>query len=640
MKKKILIVEDEFTVAYQLKSILETAGYEVCGIAVSVPKALALIETHRPGLVMLDIHLKGAQSGIELAHILNDKRVPFIYLSANSSESILTQAKATRPHGFLVKPFREKDLLVAIEIAVYRHENSLDLKEEQLAATQRFLKKAAAGQMEYETQFAEVLQDIIPFDFLTALTLDNGTWRLHDYGFLRIHFKEYQRNGLHQLSNIFGLSVAELSQLNLKNIPVNTSSVFTDHNFSDLAAGNPLIGFFATALRMGSLFLQPLLMSDGSVVGLCFFSKKPAIYSTEHIGMINFLHGLLEPAVEKVCRSDKAGVDITPGKQQSPSLQPEHELFNDIVGRSSSLLTVFDYIKKVATRDTSVLVLGENGTGKEKVARAIHVLSSRNNKPLITVNCASLPPDLIESELFGHEKGAFTGATGQRIGKFEQASGGTIFLDEVGELPLSAQVKLLRVLQQREIDRVGGKSPVKVDIRVIAATNRQLEKEVAEGRFRMDLYYRLNVFPIQLPPLRERPEDIPLLVEYFLKQHDARVGGMPYTVSPAVLDQLQSYHWPGNVRELENNIERAVVLSPGRFIDKILLPVTIKTSNHGLSGVVRTIEEIEREHIIQVLKKSNRKIYGEGGAAQLLNIPPTTLTSKMKKLGISKDLID
>ncbi|SHN35833.1 sigma 54-interacting response regulator [Chitinophaga sp. CF418] len=639
MKKKILIVEDEFTVAYQLKSILEAAGHKVCGIAISVSKALALIDIHRPGLVMLDIHLKGAESGIELAHILNDKRIPFIYLSANSSESILSLAKETRPHGFLVKPFREKDLLVAIEIAIYRDENSLDLKEEQLAAVQAFLKKAANGQMEYEAQFAEVLQDIIPFDFLSAFTYDNGSWQLHDCGFLRIHFKEYQRNGLQQLSNISGLSVTALTQLSLTNVPVNTSSVFIGSGFSELAANSTLIGFVATNLRMESLFFQPLLMSDGTVIALCFFSKKSAPYSGEHTGMINFLRGLLEPAVETVCKADQASGKAVPENRRSSSGgQEEH--FHGIVGRSSSLLAVFDYIKKVAARDTSVLVTGENGTGKERVARAIHQLSPRNNKPLVTVNCASLPPDLIESELFGHEKGAFTGAISQRTGKFEQASGGTIFLDEIGELPLNAQVKLLRVLQQREIDRVGGKAPVKVDIRVIAASNRQLEKEVAEGRFRMDLYYRLNVFPILLPPLRERTEDIPLLVEHFLNQHSLRVGGTPYTVSPVVIEHLQTYHWPGNVRELENIIERTVVLSPNRFIQSIVLPATVKTGNRPAHDAVQTIEEIERDHIIHVLRKCNRKIYGAGGAAQLLNLPPTTLTSKMKKLGISKDLIE
>jgi DNA-binding NtrC family response regulator len=638
MKKKILIVEDEFTVAYQLKSILEAAGYEVCGIAVSVPKALALIEIHRPGLVMLDIHLKGAESGIQLAHLLNDKRIPFIYLSANSSESILTQAKATRPYGFLVKPFREKDLLVAIEIAVYRHDNSLEMKDAQLSAVQDFLKKGAQGKMEHETQFAEVFQDVIPFDFLTAFTLYNGSWRLMDCGYLRIHFKEYQRNGLQQLSNISRLPIAGLAALELKGIPVNTSSVFSGNDFTKLASRSTLVGFLSNIFKLEALFLQPLLMSDGSVVALCFFSKKQGVYSAEHIATMNLFHGLLEPAVENICKSDKAAAD-TLEKNRAQSPQPENTLFHGIAGRSSSLLAVFDYIKKVSTRDTSVLVLGENGTGKEKVARAIHLLSPRSNRPLITVNCASLPPDLIESELFGHERGAFTGATAQRIGKFEQASGGTIFLDEIGELPLSAQVKLLRVLQQREIDRVGGKSPIAVDIRVIAATNRQLEKEVAEGRFRMDLYYRLNVFPIMLPPLRERPEDIPLLVEYFLKQHSERVGGTPYSVSPVALEQLQQYHWPGNVRELENNIERAVVLSPNRFIDKILLPAALKSNNEGTANAVRTIEEIERDHIIQVLRKCNRKIYGAGGAAELLNIPPTTLTSKMKKLGISRDLI-
>jgi DNA-binding NtrC family response regulator len=631
MKKKILIVEDEFAVAHQLRSILESAGYDVCGIAVSVPKALVLLDTHQPGLVILDIHLKGNINGIQLTHTLNSKHIPFLYLSANSSESILMEAKATRPYGFLVKPFREKDLLVAIDIALYLHENSVEVKQQQQATVRDLLKHIAQSSFLREAEFAQLMQDLLPFDYLTFFTGRNGAWSVHDGGWLRIHFKEYQQNGLQELSNISGLSLNELKQLTFNNAPLNTITVYNADSFDTLAANNSLIGFFASVFNMRSLLFQPLLMSDGSVAALCLFARQENGYSFEHIDTLNELRPFLEPAVENV---RKTAIDNIP----LPSISQD-PVFEDIIGQSSALLNVFDHVKKVSGRDTSVLILGENGTGKEKIAKSIHRLSARGHKQLVIVNCASLPADLIESELFGHEKGAFTGAIMQRLGKFEQASGGTIFLDEIGEMPLSAQVKLLRVLQQREIERIGGTSPIKVDIRIIAATNRNLEKEVAEGRFRMDLYYRLNVFPITLPPLRERMEDIPLLAAYFLKEQSGKAGKVPYRIAPAALQLLLGYDWPGNIRELENFIERATVMSNGEIIENVYLPGA--THYHpGTTGKVKTIDEIERDHIIDILKKCNRKIYGPGGAAALLNIPPTTLSYKIKKLGIAKDLIN
>jgi transcriptional regulator with GAF, ATPase, and Fis domain len=263
----------------------------------------------------------------------------------------------------------------------------------------------------------------------------------------------------------------------------------------------------------------------------------------------------------------------------------------------------------------------------------------RKTQPLIKVNCAALPTNLIESELFGHEKGAFTGAFEKRTGRFEQANNGTIFLDEIGDMPLETQVKLLRVLQQKEIERLGGKAPVKVDIRIIAATNRNLEKEVAEGRFRLDLYYRLNVFPIQMPSLSDRKEDIPLLVDHFLQYYGRKTGKKITGVSEKGLRALALYDWPGNIRELENVIERSVLLAKGTLIDQIILPTNsvAKVSGKSEEARLKTIFENERDHIIAVLKKCNGRIRGSQGAAEILDIPPSTLGSKMKKLGIKRD---
>ncbi|NLU90386.1 sigma-54-dependent transcriptional regulator [Chitinophaga sp. Ak27] len=446
-KEKILIVEDEFIVGNDLRMMLMKGGYDVCGIAASVEQARVLITEKKPDWVLLDIILKTPTNGIELAKELLQLHIPFLYISANTNQQTLEAAKATQPYGFLVKPFRERDLFVMLDIARYR------------------------------------------------------------YG-------------------------------------VET-------------------------------------------------------------GMI----------------------------REAPSAPVETMFDPDIIGNSNAMKKVQDQARIVAATNTSVLLLGESGTGKERFARAIHKNSLRKNKPFITVNCAALPITLLESELFGHEKGAFTGAVQKRTGKFEQAQGGTLFLDEIGELPLDAQVKLLRTLQEKEIEKLGGGPLIKVDVRVIAATNRNLEKEVAEGKFRLDLYYRLNVFPIALPPLREHKEDIQPLALYFLKKFSDKAGKKVPVVSEAAWQTLRQYDWPGNIRELEHVLERQFILAAGEQIDAIEIPVTqmplLQTAEK-----LETMEEMERAHIMKVLKACNGRVSGSMGAADILNISAQTLYSKMKKLGI------
>ena len=459
MRKKILIVEDQFIEANNLQMILEKEGYRVCAIARSVPIALEIIESEKPDLVLLDIFLQGNLTGIDLARKLREKDIGFVYLSANSNKKTLDEAKITRPYGFLVKPFREKDILVTLDIAWYLHEHYLASKQTREAILNR---------------------------------------------------------------------------------PPNHSGI------------------------------------------------------------------------------------------------PE---FKNIIGNSRSLKMLLDSVLMVAPSETSALLLGESGTGKEKIAECIHGLSPRKNRSFIKVNCAVLPATLIESELFGHERGAFTGAFEKRIGKFEQASGGTIFLDEIGEMPPEMQVKLLRVLQEKEIERVGGKNTLKIDVRVIAATNRNLEKEIAEGHFRMDLYYRLNVFPIVLPPLRERKEDIPVLALHFMHLYNKKIGKQIKDISSEVLEKLMLYDWPGNIRELENLMERSILLTSGPVIADVTLPDSQKKTTILFNDVqpVKTVEENERDNIIAALKKCNGKIFGKGGAAELLNINASTLNSKIKRLGIKKE---
>ena len=315
-----------------------------------------------------------------------------------------------------------------------------------------------------------------------------------------------------------------------------------------------------------------------------------------------------------------------------------HHNFEEIVGQSPAIQAVLANVRRVAATDASVLICGETGTGKELIARAIHSSSKRRDKPLIKINCAALPSGLVESELFGHEKGAFTGAIAKRIGRFELADGGTIFLDEVGEIPLDTQAKLLRVLQEREFDRVGGKSPIKVDVRVIAATNRDLLKAVAEQTFRQDLYYRLNVFPVMLPPLRERTEDIPLLARFLVDKFAGRIGKPIDGVSDPSLRRLQTYRWPGNIRELENVIERAIILTDGPVVEigPELLPVTGDFPSAATTAVDGRLESVERQHILSVLRQTNWVIEGPNGAGQVLDLHPNTLRSRMKKLGITR----
>jgi two-component system response regulator HydG len=458
LKVKILIVEDQFIEAKSLNLILTNAGYSVCSIARSVPAALSIIEQEKPDLVLVDIFLQGEGTGIDLGKILHERNIAFVYLSANSNRKILEAAKSTEPYGFMVKPFRAKDVLIMLDVAFYLHQHRLQDKQKSVSS----------------------------------------------------------------------------------------------EKFS------------------------------------------PVELPTE---------------------------------------------FQHLIGRSPNFIAILEQAKMVGPLDTSVLILGESGTGKELIAHSIHKVSPRHDRPFIVVNCGTLPANLIESELFGHEKGSFTSAAVKREGKFELADGGTVFLDEIGELPLELQVKFLRVLQEKEIEPVGGR-PKKIDVRVLAATNKDLEEEVAAGRFRIDLYYRLNVFPLLMPPLRERKIDIPLLVGYFLKKYGTREGRPTPVLSEEAMEKLLAYHWPGNIRELENTIQRNVVLAKGPVIESLEMPTSKKivasTSNENK---FKTMIEMERDHILAVLESCNWKISGKGGAAEILDVNVNTLNSRIKKLGIEKEIV-
>ena len=316
--------------------------------------------------------------------------------------------------------------------------------------------------------------------------------------------------------------------------------------------------------------------------------------------------------------------------QEEIKLVYNHE---DIVGKSDAIHYVFFKVEQIADTDTNVLILGETGTGKELAARAIHGTSPRKNRALVKMNCAALPSSLIESELFGHEKGAFTGAQSKRLGRFEVADGATLFLDEIGELPLELQPKLLRVIEDGEFERLGSSETRKVDVRIIAATNRDLQAEVQKGAFREDLWYRLNIFPITMPPLRDRLDDVPLLVHFYIDRISRRLGKVIQVIPAGVMDALRQYHWPGNVRELENVLERAVINSSGpklRLVDELRKP------RGDAPGTDQTLEHVERDYILRVLERTGWKVSGKNSAAEILGLDRSTLRARMRKLDIHK----
>jgi PAS domain S-box-containing protein len=382
-------------------------------------------------------------------------------------------------------------------------------------------------------------------------------------------------------------------------------------------------------------------------------------------GTIKHLHTIGHPVLNQagdVVEYIGTGIDVTEQKEARATLEHAFEeikrlkdrlqdenlalreeidqafMFEEIVGASAALKTVLSHVAKVAPTDSTVLISGETGTGKELIARAIHKHSRRTERAFVSMNCAATPPSLIASELFGHEKGAFTGAVQQRRGRFELAHSGTIFLDEIGEIPMDTQIALLRVLQERQVERVGGSRAIPVDVRVIAATNRDLSEAIAAGTFRSDLFYRLNVFPIVVPPLRKRREDIPILVEYFVKRFAEKMAKRIHRIDKHTLELCERYSWPGNIRELQNIVERSVILCSGETfsIDEAWLPSQGPLRAEGSSALPAALQDQEKDMIEAALAKSKGRVAGPRGAAATLGIPPSTLESKIRQLGIRK----
>ena len=403
------------------------------------------------------------------------------------------------------------------------------------------------------------------------------------------------------------------------------------------------------------------LTVKGRILGtLNVGSVMPGRYADAEVSLLAAIGEQVALALENLLAYEEIAALKARLEEENQYLQEEvrsEAAFGDVVGESPAIRDILASVRMVAATDSTVLVTGETGTGKELIVRAIHSMSRRKDKILVKVNCAALPAGVIESELFGHEKGAFTGALQRKPGRFELADGGTLFLDEVGDLPVDLQPKLLRVLQEGEFERVGGTRTLKVNVRLVAATHRDLPRAVGEDRFRADLYYRLNVFPIAVPPLRERRQDIPRLVRHFAMLYAAKMGKPVGPPAPDVLERLTAYAWPGNVRELQNVIERAVILSPpGRFVlgdfatpaalhamhapgfegTAHAMPATIPTATPTPTGSAPTLEDVERRHIVSVLEKTGWRVSGDHGAARILGLKRTTLEARIRKLGIQR----
>jgi len=477
----------------------------------------------------------------------------------------------------------------------------------------------------------QFLQKVLPLDRMFIQCYDNN------YEAMRTIATATQSE-CSKLDLLTPLSEEARLSAGLKNLPVNTD-IFIFEDPQKYAVSREMLSYHNFSCK--SLIVL-LLKSQEQILGsLVFITEGPEIYNEEHTRL---LYMLKEPFVIALSNTLKHREilklkDLLADNNRYLHGELRRLSGDEIIGANFGLRDVMEKIRQVAKMDSPVLLLGETGVGKDVIANAIYYLSTRSDGPFVSVNCGAIPDTLIDSELFGHEKGAFTGALSQKRGRFERADKGTIFLDEIGELPLQAQVRLLKVLQSKEIERVGGVKTIPLDIRIIAATNRNLEEMVKLNQFRQDLWFRLNVFPIWIPPLRDRRSDIPALLQHFisLKSRELKLAKIP-AVLPGATNFLIDYNWPGNVRELQNIVERALILNPSgplTFEHLNLFQQKKISETKGQADDTATLDEIMSQHIHHVLSKANGKIHGKGGAAELLGVNASTLRNRMNKLGIS-----
>jgi len=640
MALKVLIVEDQFLEADSLSIILKKEGYEIHGIAKSVEEAIKLIDKSKPDIVLVDVFLKGNLTGIDLARLLDKKNIPFIFLTANSNSITMEEALATKPFGFLIKPFREREILMTLNIAVYRHQKGIEFSSRQQHWLSQLLQdiiEMNGTKSEKILALVKALTSFMPFDFMVIDTDLNNPDENAVCRYQRIGFDEFVRFDSGRNPDHYDQQWPDLVTMRRKNREKRTPFYLNGLEYTEYCRSNAAEEKIRHIKDFQSMLWEPLLKHWDLDMSVAFYCCNNNTYSSEHIELIGSVQELLAAVINSIRKSQNDQYSPPrPLRTKHPGqlLKPELE---GIIGRSPKVLEALDKVSQVAPFDNTVLIMGETGVGKEGLVKALHQLSNRKAKPFVKVNCAAIPVNLVESELFGHEKGAFTGSVEKRLGKFELANGGTLFLDEIGELPVEVQSKLLRAIQEKEIERVGGRTTIRVDVRIIAATNRNLLQEIADGNFRLDLYYRLNVFPITLVPLRERKQDIFALANHFLKFFGKTSGRKDITVSEAAMKQLHSYDWPGNIRELQHLIERHVLLAKRPVIDSFEMPEPLPVARFspGSGSEIKSFAEMDKEHIVSALRRCNGKVAGQGGAGELLKLPPTTLRSKMKRLGIT-----
>ena len=602
---KIMIVEDNISDAAHLEECLKNLGYTVCATVSSGRQAIEKAADTHPDLALINLCLEGEITGPEVAEQIGSQfDVPVVYLTDEAEGDLLQQAQTTNSFGYVLRPFEEGQLHLSILTALSMHERESKHKETEVRLQQTINKLEDVTHL-MEAVFNSMHEGVAAVD-------ENGRVMFYNSSARRIggEHPEPIEADIYKWAEKYGVFKPD-------------GELFGSLDESPL--GIALKGGTTDEVE---IFLRNEFKPEGVHVRV---SSRPLLRET----------GVLKGAV-LVFRDITKEVEAEQMKAELLRLRTELEttsLFPSLIGTSSVMQDIYKLIQQAAESDITVLISGKSGTGKELVANSLHAYSPRKDGPLVALDCAAIPETLIESELFGHERGAFTGATTQRIGAFERANGGTLFLDEIGDMPYILQGKLLRVLQEREIQRIGGTTSIPIDIRVITATNRDLEHSVNVGKFREDLFYRIAAFPITIPPLRERREDIPLLARHFLDKYATQASKSINDISALALQLLLQYDWPGNVRELENAIARAVLLETTEVLQADNLPSQLSPAialGRDLSAplAILPLTEIERQALIHALEATGNNMTQ---AAQALGIGRVTLYRKLKKYNIVRD---